>query len=311
MVKPSTISPESVKADEGLKKEKAILASAPTAVVVPEEVVTSPTAPPVPRRRPCCTPLRCCVTGTFVLLLIAGIAIGGYQLARHRHGQKFFRCGVDYKDPPRHDGHRGSSSSEEWHEMEEELEIDPEAQFERIEQPANNVCERITIMHDYNIHLSAYRLWTSGKCYIKELNMTTSLRPEEFWNKLQDAEFFNQHFQTLVETYRVVLPPLMDFRNLGMYIPLLCAGSDTYWLEKVQDDQFEELWQLAEEIMEQIDEGLDDMWDEAGERTRRDVVEKVDEVVNWTGKKWINMKVLGPSVTKALEKAGKLPISGK
>ncbi|XP_077978596.1 integral membrane protein 2B-like [Glandiceps talaboti] len=301
MVKPTTVTPENAKKDEDLKKEKEKEADVPVAVkIVPDEAVTRPTAP---RRTPCCTPLRCCVFGTFVLLLLAGIAVGGYLLARHMKGGKLLRCGVTYKDPSRHSGEEG-----EWHKLDEEFEINPEEQYERIEQPENDVCERITIMHDYNMQLSAYRLWTSGKCYIKELNITTGLRPEEFWEKLKDPEFFGQHFQALVETYRAVLPPLMNFRGLGMYIPLLCAGADTYWLEKIPYDELDKLLELAEDMMEEMLNDMDDLFDddEIVDRKRRAIPALVEDIMNWTGNNVIDMKVIPPEVIKALEKAGEL-----
>merc|ERR1719318_894547 len=118
---------------------------------------------------------------------------------------------------------------------------------------------------------------------------------------MRDPRFFNQHFQTLVETYRVVLPPLDHFGGLGVFIPSLCRDVPTYWLEKVPDE-------LLESWLDQADGMMDD--DELIFRKRRDIdpAKIYDDVINWTGKNWIDMKVVPPQVTKILQKAGKLDL---
>ncbi|XP_070565398.1 integral membrane protein 2C-like [Ptychodera flava] len=326
MVKPTSIPPDNGKKDEDLKKAKEVELP-PIVTVDLAEVTTQPTAPPPRQQRPS-KGRRCCLTVTFILLVLAALAVGGWLLLQH-YGGNTFKCGLKYREPHR-GGHRGSSSSEnsEEHDMKEELDIDPEKLYERIEQPENDQCERITIMHDYNINvqLSAYRMWSSGRCYVKKLNQTTSLNPREFWEKLRDPAFFDQHFQTLVETYRVVLPPLDHFGGLGTYIPLLCRGVPTYWLEKVPEDlldswldEEEEILDMVEEyideVMEEVDEMMDDVFDgdenplgDLRKRRAAKTSDIVDNVINWTGKTFIDMAVVKPEATKALQKMGKLQL---
>jgi len=320
MVKPTTITTENAKKENELKKEKEVELP-PIVVVTAGEGNGRPTAPPRPQRK-CCTPLRCCLVLTVLLVVMAVVAVGGYMLLKHTGNT--FKCGVKYEEPHR-GGHHGSSSSSDSHErehdIEEELDINPEEMYERIEQPESDQCERITIMHDYNVNvqLSAYRMWTSGRCYVKKLDPTTTLNPREFWEKMRDPTFFNQHFQTLVETYRVVLPPLDHFGGLGVFIPSLCRDVPTYWLEKVPDELLESWLDEADEIMDMVEDYIEDIMDQADGmmdddelifRKRRDIdpAKIYDDVINWTGKNWIDMKVVPPQVTKILQKAGKLDL---
>ncbi|XP_002735816.1 integral membrane protein 2C-like [Saccoglossus kowalevskii] len=307
MVKPSVYSAEHVKKDDDLKKEKDTELP-PQVKVVPDDAVIQPATAP-PRRKGCCTPLRCCLFIGLLVFALVGLSVGVYILVNHYDGNRF-TCGVTYDKPGRFHDDYSSKEDEDGH-LDADIIIDPQREYEQIEQPENDECERITIMHDYTVQLSAYRLWSSNKCYVKILNQTTSLNPQEFWEKLRDPNFFNQHFQTLVETYLVVLPRLEHFGGLGLYIPLLCQDVDTYWLEKVSTVQMDEFMnealRLLAEVMGDMMGGTENIDQQPAQRKRRETTKMLDDVITWAGKSVLDMQILKPEIAEVLKKSGKLP----
>ncbi len=258
MVKP-TINP-----DGGLKKEKGKESGLAAFAVIPlasEEPLQKPDPADVvavPIRRKAKLGLCLCLSTVVVVVLILGI---GMALFIGHHGDRYsFRCGVTYEDYQDYDMDDGNMGQQVGHEsVDEDIEVDTAKHYERIEIPEQNEVERLTILHDFTVNMTAFRLWRSKVCYITWLDMDIVMGPSEFIRRAEEnPDFLSEHYESVYETYRAVLPELESLSyGFGDYIPFLCQLVDTYWIEKIPADEladWEAFWKQYDEAEAEDDE---------------------------------------------------------
>lgn len=246
--------------------------------------------------------VKCCgCFAVFAIVLIVSCTIGSFLYYHYGkdtgHTWKGW-CSVDYdgddndsaeKHRGRHGHGGGSSSSEEWpnnpritgppggKKYGQQSEVNLDEQFTRIERPEESESERITIMHDYNVNISAYRLWNAQICYITYIEQEVLMDPEEFWTNMQDPAYLNQHFGELSMFYRAVLPALhtplheQEDVNFGEYLDgpkqFLCQGVKSYWIEKIPEEEIEAFLQMIEQVIRELMQLAEsvDQWEGEGE----------------------------------------------
>ncbi|XP_033112681.1 integral membrane protein 2C-like [Anneissia japonica] len=302
MVKPTlNPKPDGGEKDE-IKKEKDIEAALKDSGVE-TQVFVAPAAVAAPTRPRRCG--FCCVM--LVVLLFAVIAIGTF-FALDRFGtiKRTKWCGVTYDTYLDQDAeYINQEPQQQW--CYEDVDIDVTNDLETIDKPDDEFSERVTIMHDYKVNLSAYHLLNSRMCYVKYIDPEIIANPAEFWKNFQDPEFFNHHYEILYETYTAVEPAITNLDSLGPNIAALCNEVPTYWIQKLPSVTFLELWNMFVNAF--LEYGESSYLDE---RVRRDVAgmeDTVNKVRNFDGKFVTDMKILPPNVIDQLENAGKL--SGK
>ncbi|XP_038052903.1 uncharacterized protein LOC119725543 [Patiria miniata] len=319
MVKPSIL-PEGGK-KEASKEAKGTEASLPAFAVIPLGTDLPPKyddctveAAPIPVvNRPRKLGVCLCVSMLLTLLLIIGLAV--VMFLGHASGKYQFRCGVgygDYKDYP--------SSHEDRGTLEEEVEVDPFEGYEQIEIPEQDYCERLTILHDFTVNMTAYRLRRSQVCYVTFLDKEIVMGPDEFIERAEEnPQFLTDHYETVHETYRVVLPELtptsLNSGRFGFYIPMLCDGVESYWIEKIPEDELE-AWEAYwasqdQEDSESREDGHDQDDDDDFElpnpehRRRRAVggASDVKEFLAFEGHKLSKFKIYTKEAVEAFKKA--------
>ncbi|XP_070565399.1 integral membrane protein 2A-like [Ptychodera flava] len=238
--------------------------------VVPEGVVPA-------KKKTCCTTRRVLLALFLILLAGTAIVAGALAFEffdDDDYEKEEFNCRIDFNDPekgkqegrPRPDDQWTSSSSEEdvdvplpvtkpgelppntdispsttappTGSLDENVEVDEEEETERFEIPSSEECEAVTIMHDFSVGLSAYRLWDSGRCFVKPLS---NLCMPRFMlaQLMRDPNYLRQHFEMVRESYLAVPPPVEDILTLGPFIADKCFGFPTYWLEPVTEPEDE------------------------------------------------------------------------
>jgi len=260
MVKPSII-PEGARKEDA-KEPKGKETSLPAFAVIPlgtdlppkpDEPLDEVTAIPVvnrPRKLGVCL---CLSAILLALLLIIGLAFALFL--GHSSSKYSFRCGVKYDGYPDRDTQEGEDLRPS-KTLEEDIEVDPFEGYERIEIPEQDYSERLTILHDFIVNFTAYRLWNTEVCYITWLDKDIVMGPREFVERAEEnPDFLTEHYETVYETYRAVLPKLSSVSSgFGNYIPLLCGSVESYWIEKIPADELE-AW---EEYWEHQDGDVDD-----------------------------------------------------
>jgi hypothetical protein len=313
MVKP-TILPEGPKKD-AVKDAKGTEASLPAFAVIPLGSDLPPksddeeAAPVAVVSRPRKLGVCLCATMFLTLLLIIGLAVAMF-LGRVTANKYQFRCGVGYGDYPEKDYIDAGDNGV----LEEDIEVDPFEGYEQIEIPEQDYCERLTILHDFTVNLTAYRLRRSMVCYVTFLDKDIVMGPSEFIERAEEnPEFLSDHYETVHETYRAVLPEITASRMhsgaLGYYIPLLCDSVESYWIEKIPADELE-AWQAywaEEEAEEHDDEDDDDVPapPKPEHRRRRDTEGALDltKFREFAGRKVNELMIYGKEAAKAFNDA--------
>ncbi|XP_022094164.1 integral membrane protein 2C-like [Acanthaster planci] len=314
MVKP-TILPEGQK-KEAVKDDKGTAASLPAFAVIPlgsdlppkSDDVSVEAAPIAVVNRPRKLGVCLCVTMLLTLLLIVGLAVAMF-LGR-ASGKYQYWCGVGYGDNPE----KYYQGGNEGNVLEEDIEVNPFEGYEQIEIPEQDYCERLTILHDFTVNLTAYRLRLSSVCYVTVLDKGIVMGPEEFIERAEEnPEFLSDHYDTVQETYRAVLPEIssseMHGGTLGYYIPLLCDSVESYWIEKIPADEME-AWQAYWDEDETEDDGDDD--DDGvpalpnPEHRRRRAAEGASDVAvirEFAGRNVSKVKIFGKEAVKGFKAA--------
>jgi len=319
MVKPSIISPEALK-KEPTKEDLGKEACLPAFAVIPlssdlpakeEEAAGEVVQVPVVNRS---RKLGICLCLVMILTLVLIVGLATAMFLGRASGKRYkFFCGVGYDDDyvdyyP--SGDPDMLNGKPTGSLDEEVEVRPFDGYEQMEVPAQGYCERLTIIHDFTMNLTAYKLYSSGVCYIGKLDDQTVMAPSAFIERAEeDPAFLSQHYETVSETYRAVLPeiPYVDLR-FGLFIPMMCADVPSYLIEKIPVDElaeWEEYWDTEDEEDEDGD-GPEYPMDadyhmgrpgrRGPPRHRREAGKEAafDKVIEFTGKVITNFKILKP-----------------
>ncbi|XP_033639042.1 integral membrane protein 2C-like [Asterias rubens] len=310
MVKP-TINP-----DGGLKKENqkgkesglAAFAVIPLTCEEPFQKQDPADVVAVPIRRKAKMSLCLCISTVVVIVLILGV---GMALFMGHHGDRYsFRCGVTYEDYPDYD--RSDAYMAGQNSVNEDIEVDTAKHYERIEIPEQHEVEKLTILHDFTVNMTAYRLWRSEVCYITWLDMDIVMGPSEFIRRAEEnPDFLSEHYESVYETYRAVLPELDSLAyGFGDYIPLLCQLVDTYWIEKIPADELAD-WEAFWERYDAAE--ADDEYEGIPELRRRRAAEAGvgikslgTMVTSFAGKIVEKVRIFNPQAVQMMKELGKL-----
>jgi len=200
-----------------------------------------------------------CVTLTALLVLTTGI-VGGIYLYRQfaQYRLRHFRgwCSIPINESPSIEGQALHQTDEKEFDIrslfnlakdedngnsnrffDEEFDIDLEfEQYEKIEVPelpdfSNG--RRGRFIHDFSKNLTGIVDTDSDRCFILPLNRTQVLPPQSLFDlvtKMRNG-YYDIDTERVRDVYRVVLPPVTDYRELGFYIGRECAKRTTYRLE--------------------------------------------------------------------------------
>ncbi|XP_078695466.1 integral membrane protein 2C-like [Branchiostoma floridae x Branchiostoma belcheri] len=201
------------------------------------ETATVAVTQPMPRRRNGCTS---CIMALICMLLVIGGIAGGLFLYRHfgRHRKFIGRCGVRYNSHYYNRGHDPTTPRAQWAMLEEDVEVDIDGEYERIEVPDFDKCNHATVLHDFRRQLTAFKDWDHMRCFVMALNESAVSPPRSLFDllmRISDGSYMPQAYVNR-EVMRVVQPAIADTAQLGQYIHALCRGVDTYRLASVKKD---------------------------------------------------------------------------
>jgi len=120
--------------------------------------------------------------------------------------------------------------------FDEEFDIDVEfGQYERIEVPDFSHGRRGRFIHDFAKNKTGIIDIDEGRCFILPLNRSHVLPPQSLYDLVSKMRsgYYDIDTEIVRDMYRVVIPPITDFKNLGYYIARECAKMPTYKLERI------------------------------------------------------------------------------
>ncbi|XP_054159867.1 integral membrane protein 2B-like [Oppia nitens] len=122
------------------------------------------------------------------------------------------------------------------HSFDEEFDIDVELQqYERIEVPNFSHGRRGRFVHDFSTNKTGIVDLDEERCFVLPLNRSQVLPPQSLFDLVvkMKSGYYDIDTQIVRDLYRVVTPPITDFKNLGYYIARECATLPTYRLERI------------------------------------------------------------------------------
>jgi len=120
--------------------------------------------------------------------------------------------------------------------FDEEFDIDVEfEQYERIEVPKFSHGKRGRFVHDFAKNKTGIVDLDGGRCFVLPLNRSRVLPPQSLFDLVLKMRtgYYDIDTQIVRDMYRVVTPPITDFKSLGYYIGRECAKLPTYRLERI------------------------------------------------------------------------------
>lgn len=139
------------------------------------------------------------------------------------------RLGKLYNDQPKNSPTGGNF-------LREEFEIDTEEEsYEKITVPDFVGGKRSRFIHDFNSNKTGIIDLDGKRCFVMPLNRSQVLPPKSLLDLVQKmwSGYYELDTSVLHETMRVVVPPIDDASQMGVYIQKECAGYPIYKLEKV------------------------------------------------------------------------------
>lgn len=170
------------------------------------------------------------------LVLIMALIVGCILLYKHLvsvHELYQGRCGVRYHNVQNTDPSTNALVSTDG-DFEEFIEIEEE--YEKIAVPAIGDTRKSTILHDFNVNMTAIIDKEQSHCFIMNLDRTRVLPPRDFLDlliKLRNG-YYIPDAEVVQENYRAITPPIQDLTPYGMYIKDECSQMNhTYRLIKM------------------------------------------------------------------------------
>jgi integral membrane protein 2B len=118
----------------------------------------------------------------------------------------------------------------------EEFDIDVEfEQYEKIEVPDFSHGRRGRFIHDFAKNKTGIIDIEEGRCFVLPLNRSQVLPPQSLFDLVVKMRtgYYDIDTEIVREMYRVVTPPITDFKDVGYYIGRECAKMPTYRLERI------------------------------------------------------------------------------
>lgn len=173
-------------------------------------------------------------------LMLSGVVVGGAYLYRYyilEEGQVFV-CGVNYRQEDfmiLEDDTVDVSDHFQLRQLQERIRVLEREQVELINVPVPEFddTDSADIVHDFQRRLTAYLDLNLNKCYIIPLNTSIVMPPRDLLDLLVNIKAGTYMPQSyLVQEELVVTEQLQQVKQLGEFIYRLCAGRDTYRLQR-------------------------------------------------------------------------------
>lgn len=167
------------------------------------------------------------------MVLIVG-SISLYKHLANTHELYIGRCGVRYHELQNSDASADAHAAMSG-EFEQEVEIDED--FEKIVVPAIGDTRKATIIHDFNMNMTAIIDKERGHCFVMNLDRSLVLPPRDFLDLLIKLKtgYYIPDAEMVQENYRAVTPPMQDLTSFGIYIKEECSDLDTYRLVRMDE----------------------------------------------------------------------------
>ncbi|XP_061492702.1 integral membrane protein 2C [Rhineura floridana] len=220
----------------GLKPEKEAAGSAANyetkaEILLPQDLEEQPLPLPVQSRRPLS---RIFYLTMILMLLLLGLILTSVYIYRYfsitvanEYGledEKILECDLSYVDEFR-----------EQLELRENVRIYLDEDYEQISVPKSRFGESdpADIIHDFQRGLTAYLDITLDKCFIIELNTTTVMPLQNFWELLVNVKKGAYLPQTyIIQEEMIVTEHITDVYELGIFVYPLCHNKETYMLKR-------------------------------------------------------------------------------
>lgn len=194
-------------------------------------VVVTAVSGPFRKRHPA---LNLCVILLGIVLTMT-LVVGCISLYKHLvnvHELYQGRCGVRYHGYQNSDGTSDAMVAENG-QFEQEVEVDEE--YEKIVVPSIGDTRKATILHDFNMNLTAIIDKEQGHCFVMNLDRSRVLPPRDFVDLLYKLKtgYYIPDSDVVQENYRAITPPIQDLSPFGFYIKMECSELNTYRLVKL------------------------------------------------------------------------------
>lgn len=116
----------------------------------------------------------------------------------------------------------------------EQIELDENDNYEKIDVPDFKDGRRGRFIHDFNSNVTGIIDIEERRCFVMPLNRRAVLPPRSLFDlihKIWDG-YYKVNTEIVKETMRVVTPPIKDMGSVGSYIARECKSLPVYRLEK-------------------------------------------------------------------------------
>lgn len=134
----------------------------------------------------------------------------------------------------------------------EEYELDTEDEsYEKITVPDFAGGRRSRFIHDFNANKTGIIDIDGKRCFVMPLNRSQVLPPRNLLDLVQkmSSGYYEVDTTVLRETMRVILPPIHDASQMGVYIQRECEDFPIYKLEKIVSGVFKRSIAPAEKFI--------------------------------------------------------------
>ncbi|KAM9835642.1 integral membrane protein 2A-like [Syngnathus typhle] len=172
---------------------------------------------------------RCLVTLLGIAFILSGLIVGGACLYRYFTPKRLYHGAMQFSDMST----VGDAERQPYYlpRVEEEVEITDSMAVISVPPPSFRPGDPAYILHDFNRKLTAYLDLTLKTCFVIPLNTSVVLPPQDLidlFSQLMSGSYRSY----LVQEDLVVTERIEDIKPLGSYIRRLCAGKETYKMER-------------------------------------------------------------------------------
>uniref|UniRef100_A0A8C5I235 Integral membrane protein 2 n=1 Tax=Gouania willdenowi TaxID=441366 RepID=A0A8C5I235_GOUWI len=140
--------------------------------------------------------------------------------------QRLYHGAMEFRDS----SGRGESQPYYLPRVEEEVEISDNMAVISVPPPRFRPGDPAYILHDFNRKLTTYLDLTTRTCYLIPLNTSLVLPPQDLIDLF--SQLVGPVYYFLISEDLVVTERIDDIRPLGFYVRPLCAGKETYRMQR-------------------------------------------------------------------------------
>ncbi|XP_071958794.1 uncharacterized protein [Antedon mediterranea] len=129
------------------------------------------------------------------------------------------------------------STANPLHHLKEEIVVNVDNNTEVFTIPPGEDHEALIFLHDFTHEYTAYLLVEQDLCFVKNIS-PFMMSPLGFLNILLNPMYFVHEF-IVTQTSYIAIPPPLQRLSFGPEIENLCGNSPTFWLEEMDDDEYD------------------------------------------------------------------------